>query len=60
VGAEFDRVPRRGESYVKDFQPLALGIFRLDKGRGKLNLRALKVPGRQVMEVRLVMLTLLK
>jgi arylsulfatase A-like enzyme len=60
VGAEFDRVPRRGESYVKDFRPLALGIFRLEKGRGRLNLRALEVPGKQVMEVRLVMLTLLK
>jgi hypothetical protein len=60
VGAEFDRVPRRGESYVKDFRPLALGIFRLEKGRGELNLRALEVPGKQVMEVRLVMLTLLE
>jgi hypothetical protein len=60
VGLEFDRVPRRGESYVKDFRPLALGTFLLEKGRGELNLRALDVAGKQVLEVRLVMLTLLE
>ena len=60
VGAEFDRVDRDSESYVKDFRPLSLGTFRLEKGRGELTLSALDVPGRQVMEVRLVMLTLLK
>jgi arylsulfatase A-like enzyme len=60
VGAEFDRVPRRGESYVKDFRPLHLGLLRLEKGRGRLKLSALDVPGKQVMEVRLVILNLLK
>jgi hypothetical protein len=60
VGAEFDRVPRGGESYVKDFRPLRLGTFQLEKGRGELTLRALDVPGRQVMDVRAVMLTLPK
>ena len=60
VGAEFDRVPRRGESYVKDFRPLGLGTFRLEKGRGELTLSALDAPGRQVMDVRAVMLSLLK
>jgi len=60
VGAEFDRVARKGESYVKDFQPLRLGVFSLEKGRGELTLRALEVPGKQVMDVRAVMLTLLK
>jgi hypothetical protein len=60
VGAEFDRVPRGGESYVKDFRPLRIGTFRLEKGRGELTLRALDVPGRQVMDMRAVMLTLLK
>jgi len=59
VGPEFDRVPRGGESYVKDFRPLRLGVFQLEKGRGELTLRALDVPGRQVMDVRAVMLTLL-
>ena len=60
IGAQFDRVPRAGESYVKDFRPLRLGVFRLEKGRGELTLRALIVPGRQVMDVRAVALTLLK
>jgi len=60
VGAEFDRVERSGESYVKDFRPLRLGTFQLEKGRGELTLRALDVPSRQVMDVRAVMLTLLK
>jgi len=60
VGAEFDRVPRRGESYIKDFRPINLGKVQLEKGRDELTLRALDVPGKQVMEVRLVLLTLLK
>ncbi len=58
VGEEFDRVSRGGESYVKDFLPLDLGIFRLEKGRGLLTLRALNVPGKRVMDVRAVLLTL--
>jgi len=58
-GAEFDRVDRGGESYVKDFKLLVIGTFKLQKGRGELTLRALDVPGRQVMDVRAVMLTLL-
>ncbi|TKJ35470.1 MAG: N-acetylgalactosamine 6-sulfate sulfatase [Planctomycetes bacterium B3_Pla] len=60
VGAEFDRFDRGSESFVKDFRPLRLGVFRLEKGRGELTLRALDVPGKQVMDVRLVALTLLK
>jgi hypothetical protein len=35
-------------------------VFRLEKGRDQLKLSALDIPGKQVMEVRLVMLTLLK
>ena len=58
LGAENDRVPREGESYVKDFKPLRLGTIRLEKGRGTLALRALAVPGKQVMDVRAVQLTL--
>jgi len=58
VGAEHDRVPRRGESYVKDFKPLRLGSIRLEPCRDTLTLRALNVPGRQVMEVRMLELTL--
>jgi arylsulfatase A-like enzyme len=59
-GAEHDRVPRQGESYVKDFKPLRLGTFELSKGRGLLTLRALSVPGQQVMDVRSVSLILAK
>jgi len=60
VGAEFDRTGRGSESFVKDFRPLNLGTFRLEKGRGELALSAKDVTGKQVMEVRAVMLTLLK
>jgi arylsulfatase A-like enzyme len=55
-----DRVPRRGESYMKEFRPLTLGKLRLQKGRGVLTLRALAIPGRQVMDMRMVTLTLVK
>jgi hypothetical protein len=58
VGAEHDRVQRDGESYVKDFKPLRLGVMTLEKGRGQLTLRALQVAGKQVMDVRAVTLTL--
>ena len=60
LGAEHDRVPRKGESYVKDFRPLRLGVIELPSGRGQLTLRALAIPGKQVMEVRQVTLTLLE
>ena len=53
-----DRVPRKGESYMQEFRPLNLGRMRLEKGRGLLTLQALKIPGRQVMAVRRVNLTL--
>jgi hypothetical protein len=59
VGAADDRVPRQAESYVKDFKPLRLGEIRLDSGRGELTLRALKVAGKQVMDVRAIYLKLL-
>jgi hypothetical protein len=57
-GAENDRVPRQGESYVKDFKPLQLGVIELKPGRGQLTLRALKVAGKQVMDVRAIHLKL--
>jgi len=60
VGKEFDRVDRGSESYVKDFRPLRLGVFPLEKGQGELTLQALDVPGKQVMDVRAVKLTLLR
>jgi hypothetical protein len=42
---------------VKDFKPLRLGQLHLKPGRGSLTLRALHVPGKQVMDVRGVILT---
>ncbi|MEM8486813.1 MAG: arylsulfatase [Bacteroidota bacterium] len=55
LGAENDRDPRQ-ESYVKDFKPMTLGTITLEAGAGSLTLRALEMPGSQVMEVRLLML----
>jgi arylsulfatase A-like enzyme len=55
-GNEHDRV-KRGESYVKDFKPMSLGTIHLEKGKGTLTLSATKIPGAQVMEFRLLMLT---
>ena len=55
LGAENDRDPRI-ESYVKDFKPMNLGEITLEKGDGTMRLRALDMPGSQVMEVRLLML----
>lgn len=60
MGAENDRVQRKGESLVKDFKPLQLGVIELKKGRGLLTLRALNIPGKTVMDVRSVVLTLMK
>jgi arylsulfatase A-like enzyme len=57
-GAENDRVPRQGESYVKEFKPFRLGTIALTSGRGLLTIRALQIPGQQVMELRAVHLTL--
>jgi arylsulfatase A-like enzyme len=59
-GAEHDRVTRNGESYVKDFKPLILGIIDLKKGRGPLAIRAIKIPGRRVIDLRAVVLTLIE
>lgn len=58
-GAEHDREPRHGESYVKDFRPLSLGVVELEKGRGLLTLRATAKPGPRVVDVRRVVMTLL-
>jgi len=55
-----DTIPRPpGESQMKEFHPLKLGTLHLEKGRGPLTLRALEIPGRSVMDVRRVTLTLL-
>ena len=49
-----------GESKMKEFRSLNLGPMRLEKGRGLLTLRALKIPGQSVMDVRQLNLTLRK
>lgn len=58
-GAEHDRVKRNGESYVKDFKPLKLGVLDLARGRGLLTIRARDIPGRRVIDLRTVVLTLI-
>lgn len=52
-GMENDRVPRM-ESYVKDFKPLVLGNMVLKKGKGILTLKALEIPGKDAIDVRLL------
>ena len=56
AGMEHDRF-ERAESYVKDFKRMTLGNLKLDKGKGTLKLRALEIPGSQVMDFRLMLLT---
>lgn len=53
-GMENDRVERM-ESYVKDFKPMNLGRINLNKGRSEMVLKALEIPGDQVMDVRLLL-----
>jgi arylsulfatase A-like enzyme len=57
-GKERDRVTRQGESYVKDFRPLSLGVVELGPGKATLTLRATKVAARQVADVRAIELIL--
>lgn len=58
-GMEQDRTPRI-ESYVKDFIPMELGTITLAKGTGTLTLRALEIPGEEVMDFRLMVLRRVK
>jgi len=55
-GMENDRTEGRAESYVKDFKATSLGTIDLKKGSGPLTLRAVEMPGSQVMEFRLLLL----
>ena len=59
-GVENDRSSRGSESFVKVFRPMKLGTVRLRKGRGQLTLRATDIPGKHVMDIRYVVLTLRK
>lgn len=58
-GMDEDRSPRT-ESYVKDFKPFSMGTIHLAKGKGELSLNALEIPGKEVMEFRLLMLNRLE
>ncbi len=49
-----DRVERM-ESHIKAFLPMNLGKIKLEKGQGKLTLRATSIPNNQVMDFRLLM-----
>jgi hypothetical protein len=54
-----DTIPRpAAESRMKEFRPLHLGTIKLEKGRDTLTLQALHIPGKHVMDVRAVVLTL--
>ncbi len=55
-GKEHDRVQRHAESYMKDFKPMKLGTFELKAGQGELALRAVEIAGKQVMDVRYIVL----
>jgi arylsulfatase A-like enzyme len=55
-----DTLPRpEGESQMKEFRTLKLGQMNLDAGQGILALRATDIPGKSVMDVRRVTLTLI-
>ncbi len=45
----------RIESYVKDFNPLNVGIISLQKGPGTLSLKAIKKNGKSLMDFRLML-----
>ena len=45
---------------MKEFRTLKLGEMRLPAGQGPLTLRATEIPGKTVMDVRRVTLTLLE
>lgn len=56
-----DTLPRAsGESQMKEFHSLNLGKMKLTAGQGPLTLRALDIPGKSVMDVRRVTLTLVE
>jgi arylsulfatase A-like enzyme len=55
-----DTIPRHGESQMKEFHTLNLGVIHLSKSRATLTLRALAIPGKSVMDMRQVVLTLQK
>jgi arylsulfatase A-like enzyme len=56
---EQDTIPRPpAESVMRDFRTMTLGEMRLEPGKGELKLRATDIPGKSVMDLRRVTLTL--
>jgi hypothetical protein len=56
-----DTLPRpAAESQMKEFRTLKLGEIALTKGQAPLKLRALEIPGKFVMDLRRITLTLMK
>ena len=53
-GMENDRILRT-QSYVKDWKKVSFGEMQLEKGKGNLTLKAIEIPGSQVMNFRLLM-----
>jgi arylsulfatase A-like enzyme len=51
-----DRVPRRAEGIDKEFRLLSLGLIDLTTGPATLELRATKIPGQSVADVRRLVL----
>ncbi|MEC8243924.1 MAG: arylsulfatase [Verrucomicrobiota bacterium] len=51
----FDRKTRT-EGYVKFFEPMKMGKIRLKQGKGELKLQAIRIPGEQALEFRLLMI----
>jgi arylsulfatase A-like enzyme len=55
-----DRYPRKTEVHEKDWATLEAGPLNLDSGKTRITLRALEIPGSQVMDLRAIQLKLLK
>lgn len=55
IGADEDRSPR-AESFTQNWKPMTLGTIELKKGKGELTLRATDIPGKEVMDFRLLLL----
>ena len=54
IGAAEDRF-KRIEGYVRDWQPMTLGVVQLEPGRATLTLRAQEIAGEEVADMRLLM-----
>lgn len=54
IGAAEDRFPRV-EGYVRDWRPMTLGVVHLEPGKTTLTLRARKVVGGEVADMRLLL-----